>query len=383
MASQHRPAPMDKGTTLALNLQVLKRLDPATQEILASAGQVALYDLNDVTKAWIRRDVEGALFLLRRSSNPTFQFTILNRKSQSNYHEEVHAGFDFEEQNDKYMLYTNAQRQVRCLWFHSAEERAMLAKQIRHITAACEGGPNSEAADQTAQEPVDKPRGTNLLAHLQGRPPSGDSSNGIIRDLFSKIKLAPGVQPHAQRTVSTDMQQTAGDGVGTLEAGVMTPESSEVANNGQSKAAQGLRGTVSTGCTVDAGNTKSVRPVPLAQTSRSEAGNTGGVGSGSSTPGGSAETASRPPLLTPSFFKRHQQQQQQSLGFCRREVSGPMALSPGGAATSPTQASQPLMQPNAMDNKHRTAVRDAIHALADHPDFIDIVVASLKQSGAL
>lgn len=60
-----------------------------------------------------------------------------------------------------------------------------------------------------------------------------------------------------------------------------------------------------------------------------------------------------------------------------------MALSPGGAATSPTQASQPLMQPNAMDNKHRTAVRDAIHALADHPDFIDIVVASLKQSGAL
>jgi len=287
---------MDKGTTLALNLQVLKRLDPATQEILASAGQVALYDLNDVTKAWvripsrglrfactfvlkkhiiafipcwqIRRDVEGALFLLRRSSNPTFQFTILNRKSQSNYHEEVHAGFDFEEQNDKYMLYTNAQRQVRCLWFHSAEERAMLAKQIRHITAACEGGPNSEAADQTAQEPVDKPRGTNLLAHLQGRPPSGDSSNGIIRDLFSKIKLAPGVQPHAQRTVSTDMQQTAGDGVGTLEAGVMTPESSEVANNGQSKAAQGLRGTVSTGCTVDAGNTKSVRPVPLAQTSR-------------------------------------------------------------------------------------------------------------------
>lgn len=140
---------------------------------------MALYDLNDVTKAWvripsrglrfactfvlkkhiiafipcwqIRRDVEGALFLLRRSSNPTFQFTILNRKSQSelnamavryaagnamliascihcschttdccfvvaiglgNYHEEVHAGFDFEEQNDKYMLYTNAQRQV-------------------------------------------------------------------------------------------------------------------------------------------------------------------------------------------------------------------------------------------------------------------------------
>lgn len=33
MGSQHRPAPMDKGTTLALNLQVLKRLDPATKEV--------------------------------------------------------------------------------------------------------------------------------------------------------------------------------------------------------------------------------------------------------------------------------------------------------------------------------------------------------------
>ena len=88
MASQHRPAPMDKAATLALNLEVLKRQDPATEEvlprpptsrheycaqlmhfseagdghqgktalclqILASAGQVALYEFNEATKSWV------------------------------------------------------------------------------------------------------------------------------------------------------------------------------------------------------------------------------------------------------------------------------------------------------------------------------------------
>ena len=101
-----------------------------------------------------RKDVEGSLFLKKRRTHPTYQFTILNKKSQceaspgyllhasprnqwgtgnsdaleyavlvytcdtpprvpaGNYSEELSPAFTFEEQNSQYLLYRNVQNEV-------------------------------------------------------------------------------------------------------------------------------------------------------------------------------------------------------------------------------------------------------------------------------
>ena len=57
------------------------RIALAPLQLLATAGHVALYDFDIPTKRWARKDVEGSLFVVKRSSQPRFQMVILNKKS--------------------------------------------------------------------------------------------------------------------------------------------------------------------------------------------------------------------------------------------------------------------------------------------------------------
>ena len=78
------------------------------EQVLASAGHVALYDFDQQTNSWVcqafwriclrcffwegfrgyqellqnRKDVEGTLFVIKRRTAPRFQYIILNKKSQ-------------------------------------------------------------------------------------------------------------------------------------------------------------------------------------------------------------------------------------------------------------------------------------------------------------
>ncbi|KAK9812955.1 hypothetical protein WJX72_006381 [[Myrmecia] bisecta] len=126
---------MNKQQAEQLNLVVLKRVDPDTEEVLASAGHVALYDFNEQESAWARKDVEGSLFLLKRKSQPRFQFIILNKKSQDNYVEDVLGGFQFE-QSKPYLLYRNKKNEVVGIWFYDAAECDKFDMLLQRITSA-------------------------------------------------------------------------------------------------------------------------------------------------------------------------------------------------------------------------------------------------------
>jgi hypothetical protein len=96
-----------------MTANVLKRIDPDIEELLASAGHVALYNFDIPTKRWSRKDVEGSLFLVRRQSHPRFQLIILNKKSAvatETFVENVHGGFQCEVQKP-YLLYRNSDNQ--------------------------------------------------------------------------------------------------------------------------------------------------------------------------------------------------------------------------------------------------------------------------------
>ncbi|KAL4854030.1 Proteasome subunit alpha type-6 [Chlorella vulgaris] len=112
----NRPVPViHQGAAEQMTANVLKRIDDQVDELLATAGHVALYNFDIPTKCWSRKDVEGSLFLVKRRCQPRFQLMILNKKSAvgtDNFVEEVHGGFQCEVQKP-YVLYRNRINEVQ------------------------------------------------------------------------------------------------------------------------------------------------------------------------------------------------------------------------------------------------------------------------------
>jgi hypothetical protein len=64
---------------LAWNLQVLQRVDPAVQRIVASASFVSVYEFQSEAAKWKKLDCEGCLFVVRRNAAPVFRLVVLNK----------------------------------------------------------------------------------------------------------------------------------------------------------------------------------------------------------------------------------------------------------------------------------------------------------------
>ncbi|KAK9844655.1 hypothetical protein WJX74_005190 [Apatococcus lobatus] len=112
---------LDRREAERINLAVLKKLDPQTEEVLAIAGHVSLYGFDKNQSAWARRDVEGSLFLIKRNTAPRFRFIILNKKSTNNFREDIEEGFSHELQEPYIMYHTNTD-QVSGIWFYDTAE---------------------------------------------------------------------------------------------------------------------------------------------------------------------------------------------------------------------------------------------------------------------
>ena len=97
---------LERSKQLEYNLAVLKRRDAAITRVLDMAGHVVLYQFNEETKAWDRRNMEGSLFVVERSSEPRYQFVVLNRLSSENVVETVDANFQME-LTEQFLLYRN------------------------------------------------------------------------------------------------------------------------------------------------------------------------------------------------------------------------------------------------------------------------------------
>uniref|UniRef100_A0A7C9A280 5'-(N(7)-methyl 5'-triphosphoguanosine)-[mRNA] diphosphatase n=1 Tax=Opuntia streptacantha TaxID=393608 RepID=A0A7C9A280_OPUST len=72
---------LDQKSTKLLNLTVLQRIDPFVEEILITAAHVTLYHFNIDISQWSRKDVEGSLFVVKRNTQPRFQFIVMNRRN--------------------------------------------------------------------------------------------------------------------------------------------------------------------------------------------------------------------------------------------------------------------------------------------------------------
>ncbi|KAL3153048.1 hypothetical protein ABBQ38_012072 [Trebouxia sp. C0009 RCD-2024] len=156
---------LDKKATDQLNLSVLRRVDPDTEQVLTTAGHVALYGFDTDKKAWSRKDVEGSLFLLKRQTQPRFRIVILNKKSQDNFVEDILGDFKFEIASP-YILYRSKSDEVIGIWFYDENESAMVSGLLQRITSAYK-----------AQSPPDQ-----LSAPVRPPPPAVQSSTPAPQD---------------------------------------------------------------------------------------------------------------------------------------------------------------------------------------------------------
>ncbi|KAJ8899601.1 hypothetical protein K2173_018575 [Erythroxylum novogranatense] len=126
---------LDQQGTKMLNLTVLQRIDPFIEEILITAAHVTFYEFNIDSNQWGRKDVEGSLFVVKRNTQPRFQFIVMNRRNTENLVENLLGDFEYEIQVP-YLLYRNAAQEVNGIWFYNSRECEEVANLFSRILNA-------------------------------------------------------------------------------------------------------------------------------------------------------------------------------------------------------------------------------------------------------
>ncbi|XP_052090278.1 mRNA-decapping enzyme 1B-like [Mytilus californianus] len=111
-----------------MNLAALQQRDPYITDIVDTASQVALYSFSSKSSEWERTEIEGSLFVYKRSASPTHGFMILNRLGLTNQIEPITKDLEFQLQ-DPFVLYRNS-KAIYGIWFYDKDECARIGQMI-------------------------------------------------------------------------------------------------------------------------------------------------------------------------------------------------------------------------------------------------------------
>ncbi|XP_008806113.2 mRNA-decapping enzyme-like protein isoform X2 [Phoenix dactylifera] len=142
---------LDQHSTKLLNLTVLQRIDPYVEEILMTAAHVTFYEFNIELNQWSRKDVEGSLFVVKRNTQPRFQFIVMNRRNTDNLVEDLLGDFEYEVQVP-YLLYRNAAQEVNGIWFYNSQDCEAIANLFSRILNAYSKVPPKPKVPATKSE---------------------------------------------------------------------------------------------------------------------------------------------------------------------------------------------------------------------------------------
>ncbi|KAL0369511.1 UNVERIFIED_CONTAM: decapping enzyme-like protein [Sesamum angustifolium] len=198
---------LDEKTTKVLNLTVLQRIDPFVEEILITAAHVTFYEFNIDTSQWSRKDVEGSLFVVKRNTQPRFQFIVMNRRNTDNLVENLLGDFEYEVQVP-YLLYRNASQEVNGIWFYNARECEEVANLFSSEFEELEAVPTLAVMDGPLEPPSSA---TPNVADVPDDP-SFVNFFSTAMNIGGAPNAAISVQPyHSSGTViSTSRPQTVG-----------------------------------------------------------------------------------------------------------------------------------------------------------------------------
>ncbi|XP_050213166.1 mRNA-decapping enzyme-like protein [Mercurialis annua] len=168
---------LDQNSTKMLNLTVLQRMDPFVEEILITAAHVTFYEFNIDLSQWSRKDVEGSLFVVKRNTQPRFQFIVMNRRNTDNLVENLLGDFEYEVQLP-YLLYRNGAQEVNGIWFYNPRECEEVANLFSRIINAYSKIPQKSKVAPTKSE-YEELEAVPTMAVIDGplEPPASTTSS--------------------------------------------------------------------------------------------------------------------------------------------------------------------------------------------------------------
>eukprot|EP00986_Skeletonema_menzelii_P002079 scaffold565_cov143-Skeletonema_menzelii.AAC.1 len=123
------------------NLRVLQRLDPQIVDLAITASHVVLYQFSLQTQQWVKGNVEGSLFVCKRSQVPRFTLIVSNRNSTENLEVGITSTFQMQVR-EPYLIFrdsaasaasSSADEAIRGLWFHDDKEREQVHSYLENV----------------------------------------------------------------------------------------------------------------------------------------------------------------------------------------------------------------------------------------------------------
>ncbi|KAJ0969685.1 hypothetical protein J5N97_022562 [Dioscorea zingiberensis] len=167
---------LDHQSTKVLNLTVLQRIDPFVEEILMTAAHVTFYEFNIELNQWSRKDVEGSLFVVKRNTQPRFQFIVMN----DNLVEDLLGDFEYDVQVP-YLLYRNASQEVNGIWFYNAHDCEAVGNLFSRILNAYSKVPPKPKVSSTKSSEFEELEAVPSLSVMEGplEPPTSSTVTSV------------------------------------------------------------------------------------------------------------------------------------------------------------------------------------------------------------
>mmetsp|Transcript_7612 Transcript_7612/g.16309 ORF Transcript_7612/g.16309 Transcript_7612/m.16309 type:complete len:266 (-) Transcript_7612:310-1107(-) len=161
------------------NLRSLQRIDSNIVDLAITATHVVLYEFDNSKRTWERKNVEGSLFVAKRSDAPRFKLVVLNRSSTENLEVPITASFQMQV-NDPYMMFRDSaaskggsEEKIRGIWFHDSNERGSVVSYLENVVKSLakieemeKAQPPPTQSSQKTEAPSPTDAGAALLATL-------------------------------------------------------------------------------------------------------------------------------------------------------------------------------------------------------------------------
>ncbi|XP_004631692.1 mRNA-decapping enzyme 1A isoform X1 [Octodon degus] len=178
-----------------MSLAALKQHDPYITSIADLTGQVALYTFCPKANQWEKTDIEGTLFVYRRSASPYHGFTIVNRLNMHNLVEPVNKDLEFQ-LHEPFLLYRNASLSIYSIWFYDKNDCHRIAKLMADVV--------EEETRRSQQAARDKQSPSQANGCSDHRPIDILEMLSRAKDEYERTQMgdsnisSPGLQPSTQ-----------------------------------------------------------------------------------------------------------------------------------------------------------------------------------------
>jgi mRNA-decapping enzyme 1B len=126
---------LDNRHSSDLNLAVLTRLDKDVESIIATASHVVIYSFDPTKQLWNKKEIEGSLFIVKRSTEPNSRLFVINRLSRVNLVQDIISTIELQHRKP-YLMYRDSAKPdlgVIGIWFHDENERKSITKHLKTL----------------------------------------------------------------------------------------------------------------------------------------------------------------------------------------------------------------------------------------------------------